>query len=127
MVALGFDFGKFNTPIRLHKSLHELKKLIAQCTGSDILPVYAGSEDWFVKDKFGIPTDVTTQVIRMFTKQERKQLKEKSSTLQTQDRLHGFISHLNWLANGVTPKRHEKRYIVRLNTGKIEELDAKQK
>lgn len=121
-VLLGFDLGKFNTPIRLHTSLHALKKLIAQTTGSDIFPVYAGNEDWSLKDQFGSPTNMTTQVFRMFTKPERKQLKQKALTLSPQDRLYGFIGHLNWLANGITPPKYQKRTVVHLNTGQIEEL-----
>ena len=127
MVALGFDSARFNTPIRLHKSLHELQTLIAQCTGDDILPVYAGDKDWFVQDTSGNPTNITTQVFRMFTKPERKQLRSTTSTLQPQDRLYGFISHLNWLANGVTPQRYQQRSIVHLNTGKVEGLGEMQR
>jgi len=123
MVALGFDLSKFNTSIRLHKSLHELKKLIGECNGNDVLSVYAGDEDWLVKDKFGVPVDMNTQVFRMFNKQERKQLKEKSSAMPPQNRLYGFISHLNWLANGAIPQKHTQRNIVHLETGEVKELD----
>ena len=127
MVALGFDLEKFNTSVRLHKSLSELRNLIRQCTGEDVIPVYNGEEDWFVKDKFGILTDMNTQVFRMLDSQERKRLKEKSSTLSPEDRLYGFVSHLNWIANGATPPKHKKRNIVDLCTGKVEELDEKLK
>lgn len=121
MVLLGFDSAKFNAPIRLHKSLHELKSLIVQSTGSDMLPVYAGDEDWFVKDTSNTPINITTPVFKMFTKKDRKHLKEQAPTISDQDRLHGFISHLNWLANGVTPQRYQKRRIVHLSSGIVKE------
>lgn len=127
MVILGFDLDKFNTSIRLHKSLNELKELIQQCNGTDILPIYNGEEDWFVKDRFGSLTDMNTQVFRMFNNQERKQLKQKASTLSPEDRLYGFVSHLNWLANGAIPKKYKQKNIVHLNTGKVEELNEKLK
>ena len=121
MIALGFDIEGFNTPIRLHTSLVKLRRLVEDFTGNVSLPVYDGEDDWFVEDKFGDIADMNTQVFRPTTKFERKLLKDKTLQLKEGDRLYGFVSHLNWIANGIVPNKYKKRKTVLLDSGKVEE------
>lgn len=123
MIALGFDIEGFNMPIRLHTSLKKIRKIVEDFSGSVRLPVYDGEDDLFVKDKFGDVTDMNTQVFRPTTKIERKQLKDKAMQVKEGDRLYGFVSHLNWLANGIVPGKYKKIRIVSLESGEIEESE----
>lgn len=125
MIALGFDVEGFNMPIRLHCSLNELRKLVKEYTGKSEIPVYQGVDDWNVEQIDGTKTDITTQVFRQTNKNERKEIKTLAESLDENDRLHGFITHLNWIANRTRPERYGKNLVVSLEDGRIKEADER--
>lgn len=125
MIGLGFDFTGYNMPIKLHKSVKDLKKLLEQYNGKTTFPVYQGNEDWTITDNLGYRTNMTVGVFRPTTKFERKTIREKLKTLSKEDYTYNFCAHLNWLSNGVTPEKYSKKLEVSLEDGNIYEENIK--
>ena len=117
-VLLAFDIEGFDTPIRLHYDLERLKRIVKGVTGKNELPVYAGIEDWTIKDQFGQTIIMTTQVLKPTDKKTRKEIKDKAENVKEGDRLYNFLTHLNWIACGIKPDRFKDIEVVSLDTGK---------
>ena len=126
MVLLGFDINGFNMPIRLHTLLSKLQKLVEEYTRSDMIPVYNGEKDWFVESEFDDTLDMSTQIFRPTNKYEKKILKEKTIKMKEDEPGFDYVSHLNWIANGIVPKKYNKKYMVSLQDGSYIEREEKE-
>lgn len=125
MIEIGFDLEGFNLPIRLHVNLNNLRKIVKEYTGKSEIPVYQGDQDWTVESKYKTQVDITTQIFRPTTKEERKSIKDKTATLTENDTLYPFLTHLNWIENRVTPERYKQSFVVSLDDGTIFDLNQR--
>ena len=119
MIQLGFDLEGFNMPIRLHHGLENMRECIKGYTGKDEIPLYQGNEDWTVKDQVGQTIRLTTQVFLPTRKEDRKKIKQMAESVKEEDRVYNFLTHLNWMANRVTPARFTRSKVVSLDSGEI--------
>ncbi len=102
-VLLGIDYEGMNMPVRLHMEKDFLKKFLITHTGKTIMPVYEGSEDFFVRKKL-----VTTNVLMPVSNKHKKVINDAIQKNTYDRETVNFLEHLLYIKDRSKYPNHLK-------------------
>lgn len=97
LVGIGID-TKLTYPVREHISLIFLRDFVKSSTGSSIIPIYEGAQD-FSNPFGGEDSFVSAQLVLPFSSKQLELLKRKVRTNDYSPYNKNFIQHMYFLAN----------------------------
>lgn len=112
-ILLGVDIEGLNMPLRLHISRKMLLQFLQERQKDFIVPIYSGYEDFKLNGR-----RISTQIMMPLTNKQKKEIEEISSKTAEDNRLYGFIKHMNFLANALYYPEHLKRKKTVIKKGK---------
>ena len=112
-MLLGVDIEGLNMPLRLHINTKILKGFLEERQQGYMFPIYNGYDDFKLGGK-----RISTKIMMPLTNKQKKEIEEISSETTEDNRLYGFIKHINFLANALYYPEHLKRKKTVIKKGK---------